>query len=632
MAILQVRNLKKAYISEPVLTDVTFVVEEGEKIGVIGANGSGKTTLFSILSGELSPDEGVLDFQKEVTIGYLHQETDLQGFDTIYDACLWVFSEVRNMEEELRSLEKAMGTLEGEALEEAMTRYGTLLDRFNNRGGYGYPSRIRGVLFGLGFSEEEFSRSPKTLSGGQKARLSLARLLLRDHKLLLLDEPTNHLDMDAIRWLEKYLHDFPGAVMVISHDRYFLDRVAGRILALQRGTVQSYKGNYSQYIRRHKAEWELQKKQYEDQQKEIKRQEEIIRNFTSMGKARLIRQGMSRKKLLEKMKRVEPTLEEKQAVIRFTPRRESGQDVLRAEDLAKSVPGKELFSHVNFQIHKGDRVGLIGGNGTGKSTLFRMITGKTSPTEGTLTSGAHVEIGYFDQEMETLHREKTVLDEIWDEYPKLTHYEIRKYLAQFLFVGEDLFQLVGDLSGGERGRLALLKLMLSQSNFLLMDEPTNHLDIDSKEILEDALLKYEGTLFTISHDRYFLNRVCDKIFALENGTITEYLGNFDYYLEKTTEPEDIPEDGGPTRTELKKKGQEERKKREALKKQKKRLAEAEKRVSELEEALEEIDNALNRPELYENYEEVDALSKKRTATEEALDQAMETWMALHEDL
>ncbi|MDO5713968.1 MAG: ABC-F family ATP-binding cassette domain-containing protein [Tissierellia bacterium] len=630
MSVLQVRNIRKSYIVDPVLKDISFIVEPGEKIGLIGANGSGKSTLLQILTGDLSADSGKIVYAKDISIGYLKQETELRSFGTIYESCLAIFHPLMKMEEKMRILEEEMGTLTGSNLENAMNQYSDLLETFEQGGGYSYKSSIRGVLTGLGFHEEDFQRDPATLSGGQKARLALAQLLLRKANILFLDEPTNHLDMKAIHWLEKYLKDFPGAVIVISHDRLFLDRVTEKIFSLEHGVIQTYRGNYSAYMKYHKKEMELRKKQYEDQQKEIKRQEAIIERFTNMGKARLIRQGMSRKKLLDKMKKIDPLESHKQVNIRFTPKKESGQDVLQVENLAMDVPGKHLFSDVNFNIYKGDRVGLIGGNGTGKTTLFHLIMKKMRPTEGQIHLGAHVYTGYFDQEMTHLHHEKTVLDEIWDEYPDLTHYEIRRYLAQFLFVGDDIFQLVGDLSGGERGRLSLLKLMLSSSNFLLMDEPTNHLDIDSKEILEDALTKYEGTVFTISHDRYFLNKICNKIFALEDETITEYLGNYDYYVEKTTLEEDIPEFGGPTRTERKKQEQKEKKRREDEKQRKKELKTLEDKITQLESTLQKIDEELNNPSLYEDFEEVEVLSKNRQETEISLEKAFQEWMELQE--
>lgn len=632
MALLQVRHLAKSYIVDPILTDVNFIVEEGEHLGLIGQNGSGKTTLFRLLAGELSPDEGTIAKAKEVEIGYLSQESHFDEDVTVYEACMSLFAHYEEMEEELRHLEEAMSRAKGEELEQLLARYGPLSETFHASEVYGAPSAVRGTLVGLGFSPEEFDQKASTLSGGQKARLALARLLLRKPNFLLLDEPTNHLDMGAIGWLEKTLAAYPGALIVISHDRYFLDKVCTRILSLEQGEITSYRGNYTAYLAAHKKDVELKRKQYEDQQKEIARQEAIIDRYMRWGREKSIRQAKSRQKLLDKVKVLENVTEEKRASFRFTPARESGYDVLQVQDLAMSVPGKTLFTDLNFEIYRQQRVCLIGHNGSGKSTLFRLIMRKMRPDAGRIVHGAQVEISYFDQEMAHLDPENTVIDEIWDAFPRLTHQEIRGHLARFLFFGDDVFKLVGDLSGGEKGRLCLLKLILGAGNFLLLDEPTNHLDLESKEVLEEALKDYDGTIFAISHDRYFLNQLAERILVLEEGHLSQYLGNYDDYLEKIEEKEDpfLAEEVSKTKRQQEKKKSRDQTKETRAKK--KRLAEVEKRIEELEERIATIDTAFEAPDLYDDFDAVGRLTKEREEVEDALLGAMELWEELSEEV
>lgn len=625
MAQISLRDVSYAYVTDPVLEDISFVVEPGEKIGLVGNNGSGKTTLFQILKGNLSPQSGTVTTMKNLRIGLLSQHMDFQG--TVYNSCLDIFSSLFSIQDRLHQMEAAMAQEKGPALDQLMEDYARLQEEFVKKEGYSYQSKIRGILTGLGFSQDQYAMDTEDLSGGQRARLGLAQILLTPYDVYLLDEPTNHLDVDTIRFLEQTIRDLKGTVLVISHDRYFLDRVSQRIFHLDHHKLTSYSGNYTAFQKQHKKDLALYQKQYEDQQKEIKRQEAIIERFTNMGKARLIKQGQSRQKLLDKMKEMDAPLEVKKAQLRFEPRVQSGKDVLRIEEGAKSF-AHPLFHNVNLNLYKGESVGFIGGNGTGKTTLAKAILGKEPLTSGEIHLGSNVEIGYFDQELKDLDLDKTVLDELWDAYPKMTHFEIRSYLAKFLFVGDDIFQIVGDLSGGERGRLSLLKLMLSKANFLILDEPTNHLDMDSKEVLEDALKLYEGTILTISHDRYFLNAVTDKIWALENGEIQEYLGNYDYYLEKTKEPEALTFEDDQSKTARKNQQKEERRLQAQKKKDRVRVQKLEEEIDVLENQLEEIDQALSDPEIYEDVDRAFALSKDRAQVEEDLNQKMEAWMDL----
>jgi ATP-binding cassette subfamily F protein 3 len=636
MPILSCSNVSKAYIVDTILDGISFNVENGDKIGVIGLNGAGKTTLFNILAGEITKDSGDIYIQKDIIIGYLKQHVKIESSKSIFDECLDVFQDLIEMENNLRDLENKislLGTIgESEELDELMNEYGHLSDEFSSLNGYGYKSEIKGVLKGLGFSDEDLEKCVNILSGGQKSRLYLAKLLLSKPKLLLLDEPTNHLDIAAISWLEKFLKDYKGSALIISHDRYFLDNVANRIFYMENTKLYIYNTSYTRFMRQRKKELEILKKQYEDQQKEIKRQEEIITRFMNYGGARYIKQAQSRQKLLDKMKLIDKQQESKKTKIKFDPRIKSGNDVLSVENIDKSFGNLQLLKDISLNIYKGDKIGLIGSNGIGKTTLFKIILGQLPHDNGEIRLGHHVYPGYFDQEMDKLNLEKTVIDEIWDEEPKLDHYDIRTILSQFLFVGDDIFKEIKELSGGEKGRLALLKLMLSKANFLLMDEPTNHLDIDSKEVLEDALIEYEGTLFVISHDRYFLNRVANKIFELTKDGIKEYVGNYDYYLEKKNEIlydlED--EDTGKTKTQLK---YERKKEKEALQLErikKKQITELEREITVCENGIKDIDNLLCEPEIYDNHEKIVELTLEREIIEKKLNSLYDEWIVLTE--
>ena len=628
MPILSLTNIKKSYIDEETIRDGNLIVEDKDKIGLIGINGSGKSTLFNIITENLSYDEGEIFRKKDLKIGYLEQQLSLHTEGSIYDNCLSIFADLIELEKNLRNQEHIIAE-NPDNLDEELMKYQRLQDEFHKRDGYSYNSKIRGTLIGLGFTEEDFDKDISTLSGGQKSRVALAMLLLEDADLLLLDEPTNHLDIGAISWLEKYLKDIDKAVIIISHDRYFLNNIVSKIVLLENGATKTYKGNYDNYMRQRKKDFEVLKRQYEDQQKEIKRQEEIIKRYMNLGRDRFIKQGKSRKKMLDKMQRIEMPTSNKKTNLHFTPKKTSGRDVLEIKDLSKSFGDHQVFHDLNAFVYKNDKIGLIGPNGVGKSTLFKIIAEEISPTSGEVRLGSNVDVAFFYQELDNLSLDKTVMDEIWDEFPRLEHFQIRKYLAEFLFVGDDIFKTIDELSGGERGRLSLLKIMLKGANFLVLDEPTNHLDIDSKEILEDALLKYEGTVLSISHDRYFLNKTVDKIFEMTESGINTFLGNYDYYLEKTTEVESDDEDY-KSRTEIereKREEREERKKNKALRKEKEKI---EKEISTLEEKLSTIDSKLADSNTYSDYQLASDLSIERESLANTLEELYEKWMELED--
>ena len=628
MPILSLTNIKKSYIDEETIRAGNLIVEDKDKIGLIGINGSGKSTLFNIITENLSYDEGEIFRKKDLKVGYLEQQLSLHTEGSIYDNCLSIFADLIELEKNLRNQEHIIAE-NPDNLDEELMKYQRLQDEFHKRDGYSYNSKIRGTLIGLGFTEEDFDKDISTLSGGQKSRVALAMLLLEEADLLLLDEPTNHLDIGAISWLEKYLKDIDKAVIIISHDRYFLNNIVSKIVLLENGATKTYKGNYDNYMRQRKKDFEVLKRQYEDQQKEIKRQEEIIKRYMNLGRDRFIKQGKSRKKMLDKMQRIEMPTSNKKTNLHFTPKKTSGRDVLEIKDLSKSFGDHQVFHDLNAFVYKNDKIGLIGPNGVGKSTLFKIIAEETSPTSGEVRLGSNVDVAFFYQELDNLSLDKTVMDEIWDEFPKLEHFQIRKYLAEFLFVGDDIFKTIDELSGGERGRLSLLKIMLKGANFLVLDEPTNHLDIDSKEILEDALLKYEGTVLSISHDRYFLNKTVDKIFEMTESGINTFLGNYDYYLEKTTEVESDDEDY-KSRTEIereKREEREERKKNKALRKEKEKI---EGEISTLEEKLSTIDSKLADSNTYSDYQLASDLSIERESLANTLEELYEKWMELED--
>lgn len=633
MAILSAQNLSKTFYIEPIFTDIGFLIEPGEKIGLIGSNGSGKTTLMEMLAGDLSPDTGDITTTKDLHIGYLEQHVSITEGASIYEECMASFQSVIDMERDIRRMEEEMAHVKGEELELLINRYQNLVDHYEKSGGYSRESAVTGALRGLGFSEEEMAMPADNLSGGQKSRLALAKLLLHEPDLLLLDEPTNHLDMDSIAWLEKFLKAFKGAVVVISHDRYFLDNIVDRIFFLHRGSLSSYKGNYTNFVRRRRENLEQQRHAYIMQQREIKRQEAMIDRLSSWNREKSLKTARSKQKQLDKMERIEDVQNDKQMILHFEPEKESGRDVLRVENVKKEFPGKPLFENITFPIYKGERVGLIGPNGIGKSTLFKMIMGEEPISEGEITEGTGVTVAYFDQGMESLDDMKTVEEELWDRYPKLDRYHIYAYLARFLFTGDDLKKRIGDLSGGEKGRLSLLIIMLSGTNFLLLDEPTNHLDIESKESLESALRDYTGTILTISHDRYFLNSVATKIVCLTEEGVFMVEGDYNYFLEKweAAHAEEEEDEEDITKTQIVKEKKKTREEQKRVRAQKKELKALEGEIHELEEEIQEVDEMLADPTTYEDHTVALELSEKRDALQENLDALYEKWFELSDE-
>lgn len=531
--LLSCQNISVGFVTGTVLDSVSFHIENGEKAAIVGINGAGKTTLLKVIVGQLEPDSGTVVTEKDRTVGYLAQNDAVNTDNTIIGELTEVKRDLINMEEKLRSLEVQMGSLSGDELDSVMEKYQTLLHTFQLLGGETYNSEIYGVLKGLGFTEDEYEKSIATLSGGQKTRVALGKMLLAKPDLIILDEPTNHLDLNSISWLEGFLKNYKGAVLIVSHDRYFLDRVVTKVIELENGKSSVFSGNYSDYSVKKEQRRIAELNAYINQQRDIKHQEAVIEKLKSFNREKSIKRAESREKMLDKVERLEkPATVNADMKLVLTPHVRSGEDVLQVEGMSKSYGELELFSNVDIDIKRGEHVAIIGNNGTGKTTLLKILNGLETADTGSYTLGTNVEIGYYDQEHHVLHAEKTLYDEIADEYPYLTITEIRNTLAAFLFTGDDVFKLVGDLSGGERGRLSLAKLMLSDCNLLILDEPTNHLDIQSKEILETAINSYEGTVLYVSHDRYFINRTASRILELSGKKFTNYLGNYDYYLEK----------------------------------------------------------------------------------------------------
>lgn len=627
--LINIKNLSKTYVTEKILDNVDLIVEDTDKIGLIGNNGSGKTTLFKILLNEISSDSGEIYMKKNIKIGYLEQQLDIHSENTLYNECQEIFKDIIAMEKDLRKLEHAISDPDNQNLDRDIEQYGKLQEKFQDLDGYSYPSRIRGALIGLGFTEDDFDRSVNELSGGQKSRLALAKLLLSSPDLMLLDEPTNHLDIDAISWLEKYLKDYKKAAIIISHDRYFLDSIVNKISLLENKKLTHFNGNYSVYLKERRKQIEILKKQYLNQEREIKRQEEIIKRYLNMGRDRFIRAGKSRQKLLDKMKQVDPPGEKKNLNVSFIPKFDSGHDVLMVEDLKKSYGEKLIFKNISMNVYKKDKVGIIGPNGVGKSTLFKILNNKLDKDQGEVKFGSRVIVSYFDQEMENLNSDNTVIDEIWDNFPKLNHYEVRSYLAKFLFIGDDIFKTIDELSGGEKAKVSLLKIMLQGANLLLLDEPTNHLDIDSKSVLEDALNSYEGTVISISHDRYFLNSTCNKILSMSQDRMDEYLGNYDYYLEKTKKYDEFEEEE-ISKTQIANQKKLDREERNREKKRKEKLENLENQIHDKEDRVKKIEEELSKNETYEDIELVQDLSKERENLQEELDMLYMEWIEYNE--
>ncbi|WZL73786.1 ABC-F family ATP-binding cassette domain-containing protein [Clostridiaceae bacterium 35-E11] len=633
MVILSCNCINKFFGVDQILQDISFAINQGEKIGLVGANGTGKSTLFKVITRQYPYDSGELYLSKNLSIGYLEQNAPLSSLCTVFDEVLHVFDDLIEMEKELRSLEqeiaqKSIAPL-AEDLEQLMDLYAHKSEEFQHRNGYGYRSEIRGVLKGLGFSEEGFEQPITQLSGGQKSRVNLAKLLLKKPDILLLDEPTNHLDMEATEWLESFLKSYDGTILLISHDRYFLDEVVDKIYEIENRQLTQYHGNYTFYVEKKKAAYMQQLKEYQAQQKEIEKQEEIIRRFKQHGTEKLAKRAKSREKRLERTSPIDkPMLINESAKIRFETQIKSGEDVLQVTDLSKSFGENQLFTNVNFDIYKGERVGLIGPNGIGKSTLFKMLLGLLSYDTGRIQLGHNVYTGYFDQEQSRLNLSNTIIDEVWGENIHFTQTQVRTMLGSFLFKGEDVFKSIATLSGGEKSRVALLKLMISKANFLLMDEPTNHLDIASKEALEEALLNYEGTLLVISHDRYFLNKIATKILVLSSDGAEEYLGNYKYYQEKKHLLEDLslqtPE-VTKTKTQLK---EEKRKEKEKLQQERlaKKAQEAlEEQISVIEEKIKHFEQQMCQEDVYSNPEKSKELHEETNRLKEELENLYIQW-------
>lgn len=633
MITISATGLSKAYIIDPVLKNVTFSVDEKDKIGLIGANGTGKTTIFNIIEGSIRQDRGDLFLPKTTKIGYLRQYLDMDGSKSVIEECQDEFLVEASWEKEQRLLEADMSKQTGIELERTMKRYADLLETMEAKAVYSIPSRITGMLKGLGFSEEEFEKPVDVLSGGEKSRLQLAKLLLRDTNLLLLDEPTNHLDLQAIDFLENYLRDYKGSVLLISHDRYFLDRVTNRTMLLENGEIITYNMPYSKFQEQRKKDRQLLEHQYLNEQKEKKRQEEIIERFANYGRDRFIRQAQSRRKQLDKIEFIEaPTDFNKKMKLQFDPGLISGKDVLQVRNLSKAFDNQLLFQQINFDLYRKDRAGMIGPNGVGKSTLIRMIMKEQEPDSGEILMGQNVEIGYFDQEQAHLNESNTIIEEISDFDPTMKLSEIRNVLASFHFTEDDVFQEIRSLSGGEKSRIALLKLMLQKPNFLILDEPTNHLDILSKEVLEDALSNYTGTVLAISHDRYFLNKIADKILELTPNSCHVYLGNYDYYYEKTHEEVEPEEEVQETKTSrLKEKKRSNLIEKERLKKNR-QLKKLEEEIHALEKEIELLHESSCQPEVYEDHQRALELAQSIEQLKEQAEEKTHQWMVLSEEI
>ena len=636
MIVLSCNNLNKSFGIDSILENVNFTVNEYDKIGIIGVNGTGKTTLFKIISGIYGYDSGDIYTSKDCEIGYLEQNTNFHSENTILEEVLEVFKDVIEMEKYLRDLEHKISeessNTNSTTLEKLMNEYSNKLEAFSDMNGYGYKSEAKGVLKGLGFSDEDMDKPISILSGGEKTRVLLGKLLLKKPTLLLLDEPTNHLDSEAIEWLEVFLKQYKGTVILISHDRYFLDQVVNRIFEIHNRKLKTYNGNYSDFIKASAIEKELELKKFEDQQKDIKKQEESIERLKAFGREKHLKRARSKEKALAKVDVLDkPEAYRKKAKIEFNPSVTSGNDVLQLRDISMGYGERILFKDLNLDIYRGEKVALIGANGIGKSTLFKIIMNEITPLSGDIKFGTNVNVSYFHQEQKTLNLDNTIIDEIWEDNKQLTQTSLRTMLGAFLFEGEEVFKKISTLSGGERARVAILKLILSNANLLLLDEPTNHLDIDSKEVLEEALSSYTGTIFTISHDRYFLNTVVDKVLVLDENGITEYLGNYDYYIEKKKQVQEmntVEVIEEKTKTQLKEEKRKEREQREAEKKNRVKRQNIEKEIEETEAKIEEMNVLLCQEEVYSNPEKSKDVSLQKASLEEKLSALYEEWESL----
>lgn len=637
--ILACHNLNKAFGEQIIVKDGSFHIEEHEKAALIGLNGAGKSTILKMIMGELPADSGEIILAKGKTIGYLSQHQKLESGNTIYDEVKTAKSDIIELESQIRSIELELKHLEGEELEKRLQTYHHLTASFERANGYAYESEITGVLKGLGFSEEDFGKSVDTLSGGQKTRVSLGKLLLTKPDILLLDEPTNHLDLNSIAWLETYLSNYQGAVLIVSHDRYFLNRVVTKVIEVEQGNIMMFLGNYSAFAQKKKLVREAKLKEYMKQQQEIKHQEAVIEKLRSFNREKSIRRAESREKMLDKMTLVEKPVEvTSEFHISLEPSCVSGNDVLTVEHLSKSFGTLKLLQDISFEIKRGEHVAVIGDNGTGKTTLLKILNEVQPADSGVFTLGTNVHIGYYDQEHHVLHMEKTIFDEISDDYPTLTNTQIRNTLAAFLFTGDDVYKQIKDLSGGERGRVSLAKLMLSEANFLILDEPTNHLDITSKEILEKALNDYSGTVLYVSHDRYFINQTATRILDLVNHTFVNYIGNYDYYLEKkeeltaayTTVNADNSSASAIAESETKLDWKAQKEQQAKERKRQNDLRKTEERISALEERDGEIDELMTQEDVYTNSVKCRELSEEKACIMQELEILYEKWEELAE--
>ena len=638
--ILSCNNISKSFGTDVIIKSCSFNIEDHEKAAIVGINGAGKSTLLKIITGEEPADTGIVTLAKDKTLGYLAQQQDLQSDRSIYDELLSVKQYILDMESELRRIEAAMNSASGDELDALMNRYTNLNHEFEMNNGYAYKSEITGVLKGLGFDEEDFSLHVNTLSGGQKTRVSLGKLLLSKPDIIMLDEPTNHLDMESISWLENYLLNYNGAVLIVAHDRYFLDKIVSKIIEINNGDCTVFSGNYTDYASKKAILRNMKLKEYLNQQRDIKHQEEVIAKLKQFNREKSIKRAESREKMLDKIEVVDKPVELNAKMnIRLEPSVISGNDVLTVTDLTKSFDGNTLFNNINFEIKRGERVALIGNNGTGKTTILKLINGIIQPDSGSIYLGAKVAIGYYDQEHHVLDPDKTLFQEIQDAYPDLNNTQIRNTLAAFLFTDDDVFKYIRDLSGGERGRVSLAKLMLSNANLLILDEPTNHLDIVSKEILENALNSYTGTVLYVSHDRYFINATATRIIELTNRNIVNYIGNYDYYIEKRDilTAKAFPDTNTDVSSSEKVKDskiswQQSREEQNRLKKKKNDLKHTEERIADIEKRIEDIDTEYSDPSIGSNTARLMELHNESTKLKKELDELYEHWEELMEEM
>lgn len=638
--LLQLSGISKLFGAELILSNINLQVKENDRVAIVGRNGAGKSTLLKMIANELSYDEGEIFKRKNLTIGYLPQHTSLESQETIWEEMLSVFHDLLTLKEQLRKYEISIQELSSQQnadYHRLLEEYDNLQQTFTSQGGYRYESDIKMVLSGLDFHKEDYDKRVNELSGGQKSRLALGKLLLQKPELLVLDEPTNHLDIETMSWMESYLQSYPGSIVIVSHDRYFLDKTVHTIYEISRHEAKKYVGSYSRYLTQRHQDYERELKAYEQQQAEIKKMEEFIER--NIARASTTKRAQSRRKQLEKMERLaKPVGDESSAQFSFQINKRSGNDVLNVENVSFRYDADDdlIFSDVHFRITRGERVAIVGPNGVGKTTLLKLILGKWQSETGSIQHGTNVEIGYYDQELADLSSNKTVLAELWDAYPMMMEKDIRTVLGNFLFSGDDVLQPVHSLSGGEKARLALAKLMLQKANFLVLDEPTNHLDIDSKEVLEQALMNYPGTIIFVSHDRYFINRIADKILEMSQNGVTTYLGNYDYYLAKKQEEIELARlsQGEQLETDRSQRRKDRYEQEKAIQREQRRkerqIKQLEEEIFTLEEEIAELEEAMTLPEVYEDHEKSLAYSKQVDELKQQVNQLMEEWTRLHE--